>query len=290
MNDEEHESRIDFRELSRAGAGLMTLLLAVLIAQSIVLSATGTLPDGEPIPLEELQSKPGVLFGMVITTGAVTGAMAFAFAGTLMLHLLARGSAIGVRAYVFGPLAAITAGQTVGFLTAALESLPSETGSVLSEGVAEAGGGTFFLAAMAIAVVAPLGEEFFFRGFLLESMNRSVGRGLALLFSATLFGLIHFDPIQSFSATAIGLVLGILAMGSRSLWPAIFAHAVNNAFFLYLVRYVPPEVAAPETQLSTVANGFGVLVCLALTYGFLLLAVGKARLGDLFEGEPLPDY
>lgn len=143
---------------------------------------------------------------------------------------------------------------------------------------------------MSIAVVAPFGEELLFRGFLLESMNRSVGRGLALFFSATLFGLMHFDPIQSFSATAIGLVLGILAMASRSLWPAIFAHSVNNAFFLYLVRHVPPELAAPETQLSVVANGLGVVIYLALTYGFLLLAVGKARLGDLFEAEPMADY
>ncbi|MEL6543719.1 MAG: type II CAAX endopeptidase family protein, partial [Myxococcota bacterium] len=279
-----------FRELSRAGAGLMTLLVAVFVAQGIVLQALGALPAEEPLALEELRSRPDLLFGMVLTTGLVTAAMAVVFARRVLVRLLAHPSQLGVRAYLFGPLAAILAGQTIGFLTAALGARASDTGAVLTEGIVDSENTIFYLAVAAIALAAPIGEELFFRGFLLNSLNRSVGCGLALLFSSTLFGLMHFDPIQSFSATAIGMVLGIVALGSRSLWPAVFAHAVNNAFFLYLVRFIPEEIASPEAEWSALGNAGGFVLCLATTVGLVVLAVGRDRLNALFESDPLPDY
>ncbi len=56
------------------------------------------------------------------------------------------------------------------------------------------------------------------------------------------------------------------------------------------MRYVPPELAAPEAQLSPVGNAVGFCAAAAATYGFLVPAVGKARLIDLFESEPMADY
>ena len=67
--------------------------------------------------------------------------------------------------------------------------------------------------------------EFFFRGFMLNALRRSMG-AYAIFAMVVPYCMIHFGkPIaETFGAIAAGLVLGTLALGTRSIWSGFFIH------------------------------------------------------------------
>src|SRR5208337_363721 len=84
---------------------------------------------------------------------------------------------------------------------------------------------------LVFAVIPALCEEFAFRGFILAGLQRGHGTGTAIILSALLFGFLHvllslFQ--QLFNAALLGLVLGLLAVRSRSIVPGILFHFINN--------------------------------------------------------------
>jgi sodium transport system permease protein len=83
-----------------------------------------------------------------------------------------------------------------------------------------------------LALVPAVCEEFAFRGFILAGLERGHRMRSAILLSALLFGFLHvllslFQ--QLFNATLLGIVLGLLAVRSRSIIPGIVFHFLNNA-------------------------------------------------------------
>ncbi len=81
---------------------------------------------------------------------------------------------------------------------------------------------------LAIAVAPGICEEITFRGFILSGFNHSHRPALAIVLSSLVFGLIHVVPAQVFHAFLLGLVIGTLAIRSRSLWPCILFHVASN--------------------------------------------------------------
>ncbi|GIW87278.1 MAG: sodium extrusion protein NatB [Isosphaeraceae bacterium] len=82
-----------------------------------------------------------------------------------------------------------------------------------------------------LALTPALCEEVAFRGYILTSLERSYRPAWAIGLSALLFGFMHvllslFQ--QLFNATLLGLVLGLIAIRTRSLFPCIVFHLVNN--------------------------------------------------------------
>jgi sodium transport system permease protein len=87
------------------------------------------------------------------------------------------------------------------------------------------------------ALIPAICEEFAFRGFILSGLEREHRTGSAILLSALMFGFLHvllslFQ--QLFNATLLGLVLGLLAVRSRSILPGIVFHFINNAMAVAL--------------------------------------------------------
>lgn len=83
--------------------------------------------------------------------------------------------------------------------------------------------------ALATFALAPaVCEELAFRGFILSGLQRSRRRWLPIVISALLFGVIHMIPKQQFNAALLGLVLGLLAVRSGSLYPGILFHFLFN--------------------------------------------------------------
>lgn len=78
-------------------------------------------------------------------------------------------------------------------------------------------------------MVTPFAEEVFFRGFLYKWMKGHRPVWLAALVSSIIFGASHIVPHQAVNAAVMGLALIWLYEKSGSIWPAILAHAVNNA-------------------------------------------------------------
>ena len=86
-----------------------------------------------------------------------------------------------------------------------------------------------WLLLMVFAVTPAICEELAFRGFILSGLARGGRLAIAIGISSLMFGIIHMIPQQAFNAALLGLVLGLLAIYSRSLFPAMAFHFCNNA-------------------------------------------------------------
>ncbi len=80
-----------------------------------------------------------------------------------------------------------------------------------------------------LVVGAPIVEELFFRGLLLRALLGRVRAPIAVVVSALLFGLAHFQTTQFAGLAAFGIVLGTLAWRTGRLAPGMGAHAAFNA-------------------------------------------------------------
>jgi membrane protease YdiL (CAAX protease family) len=94
---------------------------------------------------------------------------------------------------------------------------------------------------LAGALVAPLCEEVFFRGFLLPGAARSMPVWAAIIVSSALFGIAHADLGSLAPLIVIGLLLGVVRYKTRSLWPPIFLHTLNNAIALIALLPLLPR-------------------------------------------------
>jgi membrane protease YdiL (CAAX protease family) len=127
---------------------------------------------------------------------------------------------------VVGALSAACAWLYLRWVQPALET----AARVEAHGVVEA-----LVMAGVIAVLAPLVEERFFRGWLQPAVERALGerRYLAPLLTGLAFAAAH--PAYSFLPVLIlGLLNGFLMLRFRSLSACVLAHALHNAFALYL--------------------------------------------------------
>ncbi len=84
------------------------------------------------------------------------------------------------------------------------------------------------LAILVIGGLAPVGEELFFRGFMLTRLRRVWSAGPAILVTAIAFGVIHGEWVHGVLATGIGIYLGLVTERSASVIPAVICHVANN--------------------------------------------------------------
>jgi len=86
------------------------------------------------------------------------------------------------------------------------------------------------LLVLVVVVGAPIIEEIFFRGVTLRSFENRFSPRAALLASALVFGLIHWQPLQFPALFMFGLVAGKLTQKDGRLGRAIWAHVGFNAW------------------------------------------------------------
>jgi sodium transport system permease protein len=104
------------------------------------------------------------------------------------------------------------------------------------------------IAVLVFALIPAICEEVAFRGFILSALERQHRTRSAILLSALMFGFLHvllslFQ--QLFNATLLGIVLGLLAVRSRSILPGIVFHFLNNALAVLLGFVVSSGSARP---------------------------------------------
>lgn len=76
------------------------------------------------------------------------------------------------------------------------------------------------------SILAPIGEEILFRGYVLRAL-RSYGKRFSILGSALLFGLFHGNLLQTPYAIAVGVILGYVTAEYSIRW-SILLHMFNN--------------------------------------------------------------
>lgn len=83
--------------------------------------------------------------------------------------------------------------------------------------------------AVYVALIAPVVEEFLFRGIIVGK-TKKYGEQTAILFSAILFGLLHGNIAQTLYATFIGLVLGYIAVKTGGIVYSCIVHMMINGY------------------------------------------------------------
>lgn len=119
---------------------------------------------------------------------------------------------------------------------------------------------------IATFVIAPFGEELFFRGVIMGYAKRYMPPAFAILFQGVLFGLYHGNIVQGIYACILGCLLGFVAYKANTLLASIILHFSINLSVLFI-----PSVWFEET----VRCGIITAGALVLTVLFVWLAMRK---------------
>ena len=91
------------------------------------------------------------------------------------------------------------------------------------------------IAIVVLVFIAPVVEELVFRGFVLQTFLAKFKPVYATLISAGIFSAVHFEFQSVGIIFALALILNWIFMRSKSLWPCIGFHMLNNAL-VFLVE------------------------------------------------------
>ncbi len=85
-----------------------------------------------------------------------------------------------------------------------------------------------WLVLLTFALAPAVCEELAFRGFILSGFRHTGRDRLAIVMSGLAFGVMHLIPQQVFNAAMLGILLGWIAVQTRSLWPGVAFHFLYN--------------------------------------------------------------
>ena len=162
----------------------------------------------------------------------------------------------------------------------------------------------YLLSFLIIALTPGICEETMFRGFIMSSYDR-FGKKKAIVYSAILFGIFHFNMQNLLGPIYLGILFGTIAYKTNSIYPTMIGHTVNNTIALtigyiatrteQLVGVSMENVDLPEMEQMIIAIlGLGIF---ALVFGFIsfklikLLPTGEKKevleINTFIQGEYL---
>ncbi len=222
-------------------AAIVPTALLLTVAALFVLSVVGIHPDDSPAAALLSQGLLLLAYaGLIRLTVVGTGAASWSDLG------FRRPAVEGSSAIAFGAILAVPLVFITGLLAVLLTQVFPTPPSPLPEASDRLG---LVLNIAAAAIVAPLGEELFFRGFATTAWLRGAGPRTAIVRGALFFALAHVLTLsgssfgealgQAFVAFAVripvALALGWLFVRTRSIYPTIALHATFNGLPLLLL-------------------------------------------------------
>jgi len=209
-----------------AGVGFVVALVGTLIAVGIVAAATGATSDEDnptfTVVATLMQSV--VFIGTAVLFASRTRRPKLWHFGLRRTRLWPAVGWAALGLFSFYLLAAI--------YTAAVQ--PDAEQTVAQDLGADEGTLGLIAAGFMVVCVAPVAEEFFFRGFFYRALRSRYAVWAAALIDGLLFGVIHWD----FSSggllilpplAALGVMFCLVFERTGSLYPVIALHAINNA-------------------------------------------------------------
>jgi hypothetical protein len=94
-------------------------------------------------------------------------------------------------------------------------------------------------AILSVVIFAPILEEFLCRGIILRGLLAHTTPINSIIWSATIFAIIHLNPWQAIPAFIFGILIGWIYWKTRSLLLAMFMHAVNNGITISILFLFP---------------------------------------------------
>jgi membrane protease YdiL (CAAX protease family) len=115
-------------------------------------------------------------------------------------------------------------------IEATLRGWEEANGAVAEKMLSSLSVGSMIAGVAIIGLLTGFSEELFFRGGLQRILGDGMARKhVAVWVSAFIFSAIHFQFFGFFPRLIMGAFFGYLLVWTGSLWPAIFAHALNNS-------------------------------------------------------------
>ncbi|MGH7217863.1 MAG: lysostaphin resistance A-like protein [Candidatus Microsaccharimonas sp.] len=97
----------------------------------------------------------------------------------------------------------------------------------------------YILAFISLVIIAPIAEEVLFRGYLFGKLRKYVPLWLAILVTSALFAAVHGQWNVALDVFVLSVVMCLLRVVSKSLWPAILLHMMKNGIAYYFLFINP---------------------------------------------------
>ncbi len=94
---------------------------------------------------------------------------------------------------------------------------------------------------LSVAILAPLKEEFLYRGLIFNGLCKKYPYGLAIILSSLLFAVAHLNLPQGINAFLIGIILSYIYYNTKSFYLCLFMHSFNNIFVSLVTLNIPSE-------------------------------------------------
>lgn len=215
----------------QVGIGLFMFfpLLIVTVAKMLA-DPDGILPDASGITGELMGTAAFVDMLMLLTALSgilMTVYMVFYYRKKKGISYASLGiTDIKPKSAVLGALLGVGTMLTIAFLLNVIYQIfdigiQDETSSLISAA-------SPLWAMVATVAVAPVVEEFIFRGFMFERLSKVFSPRMTVLLTAIAFGVIHMNLIQSSYAFVAGLLFGYYRAKYEDLWGCILFHIFGN--------------------------------------------------------------
>lgn len=156
--------------------------------------------------------------------------------------------------------------------------MPKEILDALREYMVFRTAGEMVLLIFTVVIFAGVIEEMLFRGFLQTTMERGRRIPIAIAVTAAVFAILHFNPWWMLQIFGLGIVLGVMAWRSRSIWPGVVIHMTNNAVSLVFINIDESKLRGYEFR--------GQVAPLWMLVGLVLTVVGFRLFYGMTEPPP----
>jgi membrane protease YdiL (CAAX protease family) len=94
--------------------------------------------------------------------------------------------------------------------------------------------GELLLTIVLACLIAPIVEEFVFRGLLLGYLRTKIKLWTAVALTAGLFAIVHLIPIQLAPLFVFGMMFGFVRVRYDNVWAAVLLHAMVNGIAVWV--------------------------------------------------------
>ena len=220
----------DFRTAcKKAGLALIVIFAARCVADAVIALIGALMADCDAQITSSVQALANILILYVLAIAVTSKLLGYHFDGSLYKKPKRLGKAISwfVPMYGAGQAANIAVMAISFFIVQNRSAVEDTLTPIVSSGT---GRGAWYLAFLFIqmAVLAPVFEEYWFRG-VIQSSLAPYGNGFAILVSSLCFGMAHGNIHQFCYTVIVGICLGYVRYATGSLVPTMIMHAIFNS-------------------------------------------------------------
>lgn len=220
----------DFRTAcKKAGLALIVIFAARCVADAVTALIGALMADCDAQITSSVQALANILILYVLAIAVTSKLLGYHFDGSLYKKPKRLGKAISwfVPMYGAGQAANIAVMAISFFIVQNRSAVEDTLIPIVSSGT---GRGAWYLAFLFIqmAVLAPVFEEYWFRG-VIQSSLAPYGNGFAILVSSLCFGMAHGNIHQFCYTVIVGICLGYVRYATGSLVPTMIMHAIFNS-------------------------------------------------------------